>query len=112
MTKKKAKGQSLAVGRPTVFTPEVIRKLEEAFMIDATVPEACANAGMGKSAYYDECNRNPAFVDKMDRAQQFPFLLAKKAVVQALQTNDGNLGLKFLKNRQADRYHEKIEQEV
>ena len=31
----------------------------------------------------------------------------EKAVVLALQKDDGNLGLKFLKNRQRDRYHEK-----
>ena len=62
----------LIVGRG--LTEYVIRKLEEAFMIDATVGEACANAGIGHTAYYDEINRNPEFADKMDRAQQFPFL--------------------------------------
>jgi hypothetical protein len=42
MTKKKAKRDLLPVGRPTVFTPNVVRKLEEAFMMDATDGEGRA----------------------------------------------------------------------
>jgi hypothetical protein len=37
----------------------VIRKLEEAVMIDATDGEACAFAGIGETADYDEKERTP-----------------------------------------------------
>lgn len=42
-----------AGGRPTVMTPEVVLKLEEAFKVDATDEKACALAGIGESTYYD-----------------------------------------------------------
>jgi hypothetical protein len=113
MTKKRPKKQTRAlIGRPTVMTDEVIRKLEEAFMMDATDGEACAFAGIGETAYYDEKKRNPEFADRIHRAQQFPFMLAKKTVLNAMKDDDGALALKWLKNRQRDRYHEKVEQEV
>jgi hypothetical protein len=110
MTKKKSR--ALVGGRPTVFTDQVLQKLEEAFSIDATVREACAYAGISESVYYLECNRNPQFVERMERSMQFAFMLAKKVVVQAMKENDGNLAMKWLKNRQRDRYHEQIDEVV
>ncbi|HYW81837.1 MAG TPA: hypothetical protein VFB30_01185 [Spirochaetia bacterium] len=47
MSKKKP-GELLPVGRKTVMTPEVVRKLEEAFSMDCTDEEACAYAGVGE----------------------------------------------------------------
>src|SRR5437763_224382 len=110
--KKKPRSRALVGGRPTVMTDEVVRKLEEAFSMDCTVDEAVAYAGIGARTYYDERERNEAFAQKMDRAQQFPFVLAKKTVLNAMKDDDGALALKWLKNRQRDRYHEKVEQEV
>jgi hypothetical protein len=109
MPKKKPKTRAVTIGRPTVFTDLVIQKLEEAFSIDATVREACAYAGIAESTYYAEAKDNPAFSERMDRAMQFAFMLAKKTVIQAMKTNDGALAMKWLKNRQRDRYHEKVE---
>lgn len=100
------------LGRPTVMTAEVILKLEEAFKCDATDGEACAFAGIGESTYYAQRDSNEAFREQMDRAKQFPFMLAKKTVMQAMNDKDGGLAMKWLKNRQRDRYHEKVEQEI
>src|SRR4051795_11560297 len=102
MTKKKSRSRALVGGRPTVFTDDVIRKLEEAFMMDATDGEACAFAGIGETAYYDEKKRNEQFADRMERAKRFPFMVAKKTVLIAMQKQDGNLAMKWLKNRQRD----------
>jgi hypothetical protein len=82
MPKKK---QTRAVGRPTIFTGDVIRKLEEAFMIDATDGEACAFAGIGETASYDERKRNPESAERMERAKRFPTPLAKKMVIEAMK---------------------------
>jgi hypothetical protein len=52
MTRKKPK--SRAGGREaTVFTDDMIRKLEEAFIMGATDGEACAFAGIGETAYQE-----------------------------------------------------------
>src|SRR4051794_24649952 len=99
-------------GRPTVITEAAILKLEEAFKIDATVLEACAYAGITKTPYYDRLKDDPEFADRMDRAQQFPFMMAKKTVYKAMQAGDARTALKWLDRRQRDRYHTKVEQEV
>src|SRR4051812_14349545 len=110
MPKKKAASNSKAIGRPSILTQDVIRKLEEAFCMDATDGEACAFAGISEASYYHHRKENEDFSDQMDRAKQFPFMLAKKGLLQALKEGDGNLLLKWLKNRQRDRYHEKVEE--
>jgi predicted DNA-binding protein YlxM (UPF0122 family) len=112
MTKKKAKTRALVGGRPSAFTEEVVKKLEEGFCMDFTITEACAYAGISRQAYYDECERKPQFLDRMERAQQVPFALAKKGLFNAMQKEDGHLILKWLERRQRDRYHTKVEQEV
>ena len=113
MTKKKPrKTRAVTIGRPTVFTDYVLQKLDEAFMMDATVREACAFAGIAESTYDAEAAGNPAFLERMERAMQFPFMLAKKTVVEAMKAKDGPLAMKWLKNRQRDRYHEKVVEEV
>src|SRR4051812_44422694 len=106
MTKKRAKTKAVTIGRPTVFTPEVILKLEEAFKLDCTDGEAGAYAGIGQATSCAERARNPEFQDRIDRYKEFPVMLAKKSVLTALATDDGALALKWLKNRQRDRYHE------
>jgi hypothetical protein len=111
-SQKKPKRELSPIGRPTVFTPEVVLKLEEAFKMDCTDGEACAYAGIGQATYYAERARNEAFRDRMDRCKEFPFMLAKKTVLTALATDDGALAIKWLKNRQRDRYHEKVEEVV
>jgi hypothetical protein len=111
-TPKKKPRELLPVGRKRKVDADVTRKLEEAFAVDGTVAEACAYAGISDTTYYEERQREPTFADKMDRAQQFCFVLAKKTVLQAMTDNDGNLAMKWLKNRQRDRYHEKVEQDV
>lgn len=52
------------VGRPTVMTPEVIAKLEEAFSNDATDLQACFLAGISKDALYDYQKEYPEFYDR------------------------------------------------
>src|SRR3954469_50092 len=115
MTKKKPKkpkARAPVGGRPSVWTEEVVRKLEEAFSMDCTDEEACAYAGIGERTYYDHKKADEAFSQRMDRSKRFPFFLAKKTLSKALAEDDGALALKWLKNRQSARYHEKVEQEV
>ena len=112
MTKKKKPTELLPVGRKRVIDADITRKLEEAFSMDCTIEEACAYAGISDDTYSRERKRDPVFAEKMDRAMQFPFVLAKKTVLQAMKDNDGALAMKWLKNRQRDRYHEKVTQET
>src|SRR4051812_14240705 len=108
MSPKKKRSDLLPVGRKTVMTPEVVRKLEEAFSMDCTDEEACAFAGIGERTYYDHKAQDEAFSQRMERSKRFAFVLAKKTVRRAREQNDATLAIRWLKNRQRDRYHEKV----
>src|SRR5947209_1180643 len=100
---RKKKLKAKPTGRPRKIDETISAKLEEFFRIDATVEEACSQAGINPDTYYMERKRNPAFADRMDRSQQFPFLIMKKVVVKAVNEGDGNLALKWLDRRQRER---------
>lgn len=109
--KKKLKAKHPG-GRPRKITEAVAAKLEEFFRIDATVEEACNQAGIDKTTLYREMERNPEFRNRIARAQEYPFLIMKKVVVKAANAGDGKLALKWLQNRQRDLYHERVDQKI
>jgi hypothetical protein len=47
------KRKNSKAGRPSEFTDEVVKKLEESFAIDATVEEACFYANISRQSYYN-----------------------------------------------------------
>lgn len=110
--KKRRKAKKNPGGRPTVITPDVVQKLEEAFKIDATDEEACAYANISGSTFYDHMKKNKPFSERIRAAQRYPFLIMKKVVVKAANEGDGKLAMKWLQNRQRDRYHERVDQQL
>lgn len=99
-------------GRPTVITDDAIQKLEEAFKWDATIGEACRYAGISESTYYDHYNKNKQFSEKIDRARDFIFELAKKNIERAVSEGDTELSVKLLKMRQNKIYNERTVNEI
>ncbi len=72
------------MARPTIKTPEIISKLEQAFSLDCTVAEACFQAGIAESTYYDWCK------DDIELSERFK-TLKNKMVLKARQTLFDNL---------------------
>lgn len=98
-------------GRPLKINETIVQKLVEGFKDDFTVEEACRYAGISKVTFYAECKRDPAFANEMDRAQDYPLVLAKKRMLQYINSpreGFGTLALKFLERRQKDRYTPKM----
>lgn len=93
----------MAAGRPTVMTPEVIGKLEEAFALGCTDLEACFFADISKDALYDYQANNKEFADRKEKLKENPVLLARQSVIKGMQT-DSNLALKFLERRKKDEF--------
>lgn len=89
--------------RPNKFTPEVVAKLEEQFSWNSSVKTACAMAGVSPDAYYDECNRNPEFRQKMQRAQEYVSSLADRVIAKAIKDGDSSTAKRF-KERIDERY--------
>ena len=67
------------MARPTKQTPEIITKLEQAFSLDCTVAEACFQAGIAESTYFDWSKSDPQFSERMKA-------LKNKMVLKARQT--------------------------
>lgn len=89
--------------RPSAFTEEIVQKLEEQFSWDCSVRTACAMAGVSESAYYAECERNPQFKEKMERAQQYVGSLASRTIAKAIRDGDSNTA-KWYQERRDERY--------
>lgn len=91
------------MGRPTVMTPEVIDKLEEAFMWGCTDREACLNAGISEEALYLYQGKNPEFTKRKNMLKDEPIRLARESVVKGLKGNP-DLALRFLERKKKDEY--------
>lgn len=76
-------------GRPIVFTPEVIQKLEQVFAMDGTVKEACLYAGISPSTYYDWVKDLPELSERFEALREKPVLKARETVINSLKTPDG-----------------------
>ena len=91
------------IGRPTVVTPEILNKLEQAFLMGCSDLEACFIAGIGKTALYDYQKANPDFTERKEEMKQKPIILARTSVINAMK-NDGDLALKFLERKRKDEF--------
>ena len=60
-------------------------------------------AGVSRNAYYEECERNPEFKDRMERAQQYVSSLADRVIAKAIKDGDSNTAKRF-KERTDERY--------
>lgn len=75
-------------GRPTVMTPEVIAKLEDAFSHAMTDEQACCIAGIGRDSLYDYIKKNPSFGDKKELLKKRIDIMAKHRLISAIDGGD------------------------
>ncbi len=64
--------------------PEVVRKLESAFLIDCTVKEACIFAGISRDTYYRWIKENPELGDRFELMKTNVSLKAKMTIFKNL----------------------------
>ena len=99
----------MAGGRPTIITPEILHKLEEAFALGCSDLEACFFADIGKSTLYNYQNKNPEFVERKEELKQSPVFEARKSVINGLK-DDPKLALAYLERKKKDEFS--LRQEV
>lgn len=100
----------METGRPTVMTPEVVNKLEEAFLLGCSDLEACFVAGISKQTLYNYQAAYPEFVDRKEQLKENPVYLARTSVVKSMQ-EDGDLALKYLERKRKDEFSVKTSTE-
>lgn len=85
--------------------------IESCLKQDCTVEEACMYAGISVPSYYVHRRNNPDFAVRMDRARQFPKMMARAAVMRRIAQWDANTALKYLTLRDK-RYNENSHEEI
>ena len=90
-------------GRPSVMTPAVIKKLEEAFSMDCSDLEACLHAGISAPPLYAYQKANPDFVNRKNLLKQSTILLARNAVIKGIPNNP-EFALKYLERKKKDEF--------
>lgn len=104
--KQKDKG-----GRPLAVTPDVVGKLEEAFTVGANITQACDFAGISRDAYYNYCERNEGFTDKVAEWSARTGLRAKYNIHKAIENKDVDVSKWYLE-RTDDAYNPKRRAEI
>lgn len=92
------------VGRPSVITPEILAKLEEAFLVGASDLEACFYADISKTALYDYQNANPSFTERKEKLKESLKLRAKINVSRSLNSGDVNDSKWYLERKAKDEF--------
>lgn len=114
-------------GRPTIFVPAVIQKLEEAFSLDSTDEEACFHAGVSESALYVYQLEHPEFKERKKALKTKPVLAIRQTVISGIVGRaavidpktrrivkeevkpDAKLGLQYLERKKKDEFSLRIE---
>lgn len=82
--------QTNNVGRPTIYSDELVTKLESILKIGGTIEEACSYALISKETYYRWLEEKPDFMTKMEQAKHYSDIVAKNIVVDSMH-KDKNL---------------------
>ena len=97
-TKKNPEGKQ----KSPKLTEDTIRKLEEAFSIDASVKEACYYADISTDTFYRWIKEYPKLSYKLERLREKPVLKARQTVVKSLDNPD--YAFKYLERKKKDEF--------
>lgn len=71
-------------GRPSAVTPEIIEKLENAFMQGMTDEEACLLVGIGTSSLYRYCESHDDFRERKEALKKRPKMTSRNIIARVL----------------------------
>lgn len=104
-TKKNPLGKQT---KPKLDNPETIRKLEEAFLLDCTVWEACFNADISTPCYYELLKYRPELVSRFEACRNNPIFVARQTVIKACKDNP-DIAMKYLERKNKNEFSTKQE---
>lgn len=77
----KKKGKA---GRPTKFTDEVRKKIEEVASLDGTLEEMAMYSDISRQTLYEYLEADPVFADRINALRQKPILKARNTIIHNL----------------------------
>ncbi len=86
------------VGRPSLDTPEVRRKIEEAAALDASPGEIAFYADISRDTYYEILKKDPVFADRITKLREKPVLMARQRVIKGVNESYSN-AIDYLKRK-------------
>ena len=98
-------------GRPTVMTPDVLSKLETAFLHALTDEEACFYANISPAALYRYETANLEFRERKQALKLQPNIMAKVELVQSIKGNIAQARW-WAEHKMADEFAPKTRTEV
>ena len=104
MTKRKDPKDKLKVGRPSVMTPEIINKLEQAFSMGCGDLEACLYADLTPSVLYRYQESHPEFKERKAMLKEKLILKARTVIADALNRKDENTAKWYLERKRKDEF--------
>lgn len=102
---KKSTGK---VGRPTKFTPEVVRKIEEVAALDGSVEEMAYYADVNPDTIYHWLKTKPDFSERIEKLRAKPILLARQRVVKGISESYSN-AMDYLKRKKKDEFTDRLD---
>lgn len=98
------------MGRPELWE-EHFKVVEECLKLDCTITEACDYAWISVPAYYAHYKKDPDFALRMDRARDFPKMMARTAVMKRIWQWDSKTALRYLELRDKRFKEDHVEEE-
>lgn len=90
------------MARPTVLTPEVRTKIEEAAAIGASLEEIAFYAGVHRNTLRNWCDADPELLGRIEELREKPILKARQTVVNSL--DDANNAFRYLERKKAKEF--------
>lgn len=84
MTARKPKHLHKPDGRPVKIQGEVLKKLEDAFLIGASDVQACYHADISPQTLYNYQKKHPKFIERKKGLREHVSLAAKKNIAKAI----------------------------
>lgn len=94
-------------GRPSKFTPDTIKKLDEAFAMGCSDVEACLYADVSTVALWNYERRHRGFLKHKEALKEKPVLKARKTVIDSL--NDPKTAQWYLERKKKSEFAERTE---
>lgn len=103
--KKNKGGRKLFDGKDP---KEVLPKLEQAALIDASVEEMCFYADISPRAYYRYIEKNPRFRQKIQALRERLTLKSRQNIAGRIEAGDVSLSKWQLERKKPDEYAERL----
>lgn len=100
-----------AGGRPIKFDNLTIKKLEEAFAVGCSIPEACLYADITIPTFYNWKKKNEQLFNRFELLREKPIILARQTVINKMK-EDGHLALKYLERKKKDEFSLRTETDI